>query len=156
MKRVLLICLTILLGSLAFSEGIFRAGAQLGTNMEAADGYAFVGGVHADALVFPNAGILAGTQMDFTAGSGTYSSNSSVYFEWLVMNDQAISPFLKTNLGMYVLYDDDVAGPHQAGFYFAFGAGVNIELTERFYLAPAVSFGVPFLWSPTLSAGVKL
>ena len=112
----------------------YRVGAQLGTNMESADGYAFVGGVHADSLVFPNAGILIGMQMDFTAASKNYSANSSWYFEWLIMNDAVVSPFVKANLGMYVLYDDDVAGPHQAGAYFALSAGANISLPEELKL----------------------
>lgn len=131
----------------------FRAGIQTGANMESTDGYAYSVGAHADTLVLPSINLLVGMQMDFTVASSSWSSNPSMYVEWLMPLTIAsiATPFIKANLGMFVYHDDD--DNDQSGVLASLGVGLNFDIGEHIYIAPAITFGYPFLWAPTLSAG---
>lgn len=154
-KNVLTLLITLSLATLTFAEPAFRTGLQLGTNMESADGYAFEIGAHADALVFPDTGILIGMQMDFTMNSSSWSSNPSMYIEWLTpLKFGVCRPFVKGNLGLYVYHDDNKKN-NKSGSLTSIGIGSNIDLGKRFYLSPAVTFGYPFMWEAGLGMGFK-
>lgn len=156
MKKIVLTILSLCLGTFVFAENILRSGIQLGTNMESADGYTFDVGAHADTFIFPDAGILLGMQMDFTVNSSSWSSNPSVYLEWLTPLTLAnvMTPFVKGNLGVYVYHDDNKKN-NKSGCLASLSAGMNFDLGERFYVAPAFAFGYPFMWEASVSAGMK-
>ena len=132
-----------------------RIGVQAGTNMETMDGYAFTCGAHADTEILEGTGLLVGMQMDFSVDSVSWSSNPSMYVEYLLPFTffNVMTPFVKGNLGMFVLHNSQTGTLHQSGVVASASAGLNISFGEHFYVAPAVSFGYPFLWAADVSAG---
>ena len=154
MKKTFLLLNMLFLASFVFAQN-FRAGLQFGTNMESTEGYAFTLGAHADSAILPSKGLFAGAQMDFSVDSVTWSSNPSVYLEWILPYRlfNTMSPFVKGNLGMFVLHEkaDDLL--LMSGLLASVSAGLNFEFNDTFYIEPALSFGYPFMWSFSVGAG---
>ena len=166
MKRLLLfVMIAALMSGLAFSQesestatktaaekkGI-RAGLQIGTNMEQSDGYTFILGIQTDTALIPDT-LLLGTQMDWTFSHSGYTANPSMYLEWLTPLHVAnvMTPYLKGNLGMYTLHENDET---KDGMLAGLEAGLSFDLGPV-YLEPGFLFGYPYMWGCTLRAGLS-
>ncbi len=166
MKKILFVILAGLVGMLAFAQEAekevapktetgsvraFRAGLDLGMNMEQSDGYTFVLGFHTDTALVPET-LLLGTQMDWTFSHSGYTANPSMYLEWLMpIHAGVMTPFLKGNLGMFTLHENDET---QDGVLAGIEAGLSFDL-GKFYLEPGVQFGYPYMWGLCLRTGLK-
>ena len=153
MKNVFLCLVLIFIPCFSFAEVLpLTFGANVGTNMENEDGYAFVVGAYADYEIFKD--FKAGLQFTYSSDfNNIYALDPVAYAKWYTpLKFAMFTPYVKGNLGLTFITLD---GYSVMNALFGADVGVSVKLSN-FLIEPYLTFGYPYFWGFGVSAGYSL